>query len=59
MAATIGGYGLEGALRVGGWAVIAAFFVSCLTWVPGNWTFTLTQGLAYSIVFLSIVLLTG
>jgi ABC-type branched-subunit amino acid transport system permease subunit len=35
------------------------FFVSCLTWVPGNWTFTLTQGLAYSIVFLSIVLLTG
>jgi ABC-type branched-subunit amino acid transport system permease subunit len=30
-----------------------------MTWVPGNWTFTLTQGLAYSIVFLSIVLLTG
>jgi ABC-type branched-subunit amino acid transport system permease subunit len=27
--------------------------------MPGNWTFTLTQGLAYSIIFLSIVLLTG
>jgi ABC-type branched-subunit amino acid transport system permease subunit len=27
--------------------------------VPGNWTFTLTQGLAFSVVFLSIVLLTG
>ena len=59
MARTIGGYGFEGAMRIVRWAVIVAFFVSCLTWVPGNWTFTLTQGLAYSIVFLSIVLLTG
>ncbi len=59
MATTIGGYGLEGFLRAGSWTVLAVFFVSCLTWVPGNWTFTLTQGLAYSIVFLSIVLLTG
>ncbi len=32
---------------------LGCVFVSCLTWVPGNWTFTLTQGLAYSIVFLS------
>jgi branched-subunit amino acid ABC-type transport system permease component len=59
MAAAIGGHGLEELLRGGGWAVLAVFFVSCLTWVPGNWTFTLTQGLAYSIIFLSIVLLTG
>jgi branched-subunit amino acid ABC-type transport system permease component len=59
MATTIGGHGLEGFLRAGSWTVLAVFFVSCLTWVPGNWTFTLTQGLAYSIVFLSIVLLTG
>ena len=59
MAATIGGYGLERLLRVVGCLVLVVFFVSCLTWVPANWTFTLTQGLAYSIVFLSIVLLTG
>jgi branched-subunit amino acid ABC-type transport system permease component len=59
MATTIGGYGFKGALRVARWAVLFAFFVSCLTWVPGNWTFTLTQGLAFSIVFLSIVFLTG
>ncbi len=59
MATTIGGYGLERALRVGGWVVVAVFFVSCLTWVPANWTFTLTQGVAYSVIFLSIVLLTG
>jgi branched-subunit amino acid ABC-type transport system permease component len=59
MATTIAGGSFGGALRVARWAVLAVSFVSCLTWVPGNWTFTLTQGLAYSIVFLSIVLLTG
>jgi ABC-type branched-subunit amino acid transport system permease subunit len=59
MATAIGGHGLEELLRGGGWMVLAVFFVSCLTWMPGNWTFTLTQGLAYSIIFLSIVLLTG
>ena len=59
MAVALGGHGLEELLRGGGWAVLAVFFVSCLTWVPDNWTFMLTQGLAYSIIFLSIVLLTG
>ena len=59
MSRTIGGHDLEGVMRVGGLTLVVAFFVSCVTWVPGNWTFTLTQGLAYSIVFLSIVLLTG
>jgi branched-subunit amino acid ABC-type transport system permease component len=59
MATAIGGGGLGGTLRVGKWLVLVLLFVSCMTWVPGNWTFTLTQGLAYSIVFLSIVLLTG
>jgi branched-subunit amino acid ABC-type transport system permease component len=39
--------------------VVAAFVVSCLTWVGGNWVFTASQGLALGIVFLSIVLLTG
>jgi branched-subunit amino acid ABC-type transport system permease component len=59
MATAIGGGGLAGTFRVGRVLIGVVFFVSCLTWVPGNWTFTLTQGLAYSIVFLSIVLLTG
>jgi len=58
-ATTIGGYGFEGLMRTVRWTVLAVFFVSCVTWVPGNWTFTFTQGLAYSIIFLSIVLLTG
>ena len=59
MATTIGGYGFGGALLGARWALLVVFFLSCMTWVPGNWTFTLTQGLAYSIIFLSIVLLTG
>jgi branched-chain amino acid transport system permease protein len=58
-AATIRDHGLERFMRLGWLAVVAAFVVSCLTWVPGNWTFTLTQGLCYSVIFLSIVLLTG
>ena len=59
VAATVAGYRFDRLLRFVGWAAVGVFFVSCLTWVPGNWTFTLTQGLAFSVVFLSIVLLTG
>jgi len=59
VAASIGGHGFEQSMRVGGLLFCVVFFVSCLTWVPGNWLFTLTQGLAFSIIFLSIVLLTG
>ncbi len=59
IAATVGGHGFDRLFRLVGWAAVGVFFVSCLTWVPGNWTFTLTQGLAFSVVFLSIVLLTG
>jgi ABC-type branched-subunit amino acid transport system permease subunit len=41
-------------------ALIAVMFVVVtLALVPGNWEFTLTQGLVLSIVFLSITLLTG
>ncbi|MGH9303207.1 MAG: ABC transporter permease subunit [Acidimicrobiales bacterium] len=36
-----------------------AFVVSCLTWVSGSWVFTFSQGLALSVIFLSLVLLTG
>ena len=43
-----------------GWRMLlAAFVVSSLTWVPGYWVTSLTQGLVLSIVFLSITLITG
>ncbi|HXY42785.1 MAG TPA: hypothetical protein VEH29_01225, partial [Acidimicrobiales bacterium] len=39
--------------------LLGAFVVSAMTWISGSWVFTITQVLVYSIVFLSIVLLTG
>ena len=43
-----------------GWRLLlAAFVVSSLTWVPGFWVTSLTEGLVLSIVFLSITLITG
>lgn len=36
-----------------------ALVVSALTWVPGNWTFALTQGVAFAVIFLSLTVLTG
>jgi branched-chain amino acid transport system permease protein len=45
--------------RVGTAVFVVAFIASCLTWITDSWVFTLSQGLALAIVFLSIVLLTG
>ena len=59
LAAAIRGHALEQFMKVGWWVVLVAFVVSCLTWMPANWTFTFTQGLVLSVIFLSIVLLTG
>jgi ABC-type branched-subunit amino acid transport system permease subunit len=39
--------------------VVVAILVSMVTWVPSNWVFALTSGLALSLVFLSITLMTG
>jgi len=39
--------------------LVIVFIVTALVLVPGNWEFTLTMGLVFSIVFLSITLLTG
>jgi branched-chain amino acid transport system permease protein len=47
------------ASRWGRLALLAALVVSCLTWVSDSWVFNLSQALALSIVFLSLVLLTG
>jgi ABC-type branched-subunit amino acid transport system permease subunit len=30
-----------------------------LTWIPGNWEFTLTQGLVFAVIFLSVTVVTG
>ena len=46
-------------IKLGGRSLAVAAVVSVLTWVPGNWAFTLTTGLVYSIIFLSITLITG
>lgn len=43
-----------------GWRIlVVAFLVSCMTWVPDNWVFPLGVGIVYSIIFLSITLMTG
>ena len=50
---------LDRVIKLGGRALAVAAVVSVLTWVPGNWAFTLTAGVVYSIIFLSITLVTG
>ncbi len=41
------------------WLVFAGFCVSMLTWIPDAWTGVFNNGLTYSIVLLSITLITG
>jgi len=41
------------------WAVAALAVVSALTWVPPDWLLTMTQGVAFAVIFLSLTLLTG
>ncbi|MHB1503108.1 MAG: ABC transporter permease [Acidimicrobiales bacterium] len=50
---------LELPMKWGFRLLVMAFVVSCLTWVPGNWVFPLGQGLVFSVIFLSITLITG
>lgn len=50
---------IDRVVRTGWWLVFCAFVVSMLTWMPRAWETVLNQGLAYSIIFLSITLLTG
>jgi branched-chain amino acid transport system permease protein len=43
-----------------GWRIlVVVFLVSCLTWIPDNWVFPLGLGITYSIIFLSMTLITG
>lgn len=46
-------------IRVLWWILFAVFFVSMLTWMPDSWETVFNNGLTYSIVLLSITLITG
>lgn len=50
---------IDRVVRTGWWVLFAAFVVSMLTWMPRGWETVFNQGLAYSVIFLSITLLTG
>jgi len=40
-------------------AMLVAFVISMLTWVPDNWVFPFGLGIVFSIIFLSVTLITG
>jgi branched-chain amino acid transport system permease protein len=43
-----------------GWRLLlAGFVVSSLTWLPDNWVFPFAVGIVFSIIFLSVTLITG
>ncbi len=46
-------------VRTGFWVLLFAFVGSMLTWMPPSWETVLNQGMAYSVIFLSVTLLTG
>jgi len=58
-AARLRGREIDRVVRTGFWLLLFAFVASMLTWVPPAWETVLNQGLAYSVVFLSVTLLTG
>ncbi len=41
------------------WLVTGLAVLSALTWVPGDWLLTMTQGIAFSVICLSLTVLTG
>jgi len=50
---------LEVPMKWGFRLLVIAFLASVLTWVPGNWVFPFGQGLVFSLIFLSVTLITG
>ena len=46
-------------IRVAWYVVLVAFTVSMLTWMPRTWEGVFNQGIAFSVIFLSITLITG
>ena len=58
-AARARGREIDRVVRTGFWVLLFTFVASMLTWMPPAWETVLNQGLAYSVVFLSVTLLTG
>ena len=59
IAATDRAPSMDRIIRVLWWVLFAAFCVSMLTWMPDAWETVFNNGLTYSIVLLSITLITG
>ncbi len=58
-AARVRGREVDRLVRTGFWALLLAFVASMLSWIPPAWETVLNQGMAYSVVFLSVTFLTG
>src|SRR5208282_5244932 len=50
---------LDRVVKILWYVLLAAFVVSMLTWLPTTWENVFNAGLVYSIIFLSITLITG
>ena len=50
---------LDAPMRWGFRVVVVLFLVSSATWMSGTWVFPLQQGLVFSVIFLSVTLITG
>ena len=59
IAATTRAPSMDRIIRVLWWILFAGFCVSMLTWIPDAWATVFNNGLTYSIVLLSITLITG
>ena len=59
IAATIRAPSMNRIIRILWWILFAGFCVSMLTWMPDAWATVFNNGLTYSIVLLSITLITG
>ncbi len=57
--ARVRGREIDRVVRSGFWVLLFGFVVSMLTWMPPAWETVLNQGMAYSVIFLSVTLLTG
>ena len=50
---------LDRIIRIAWYVLLGAFVVSMLTWMPKTWENVFNAGLAFSMIFLSITLITG
>jgi len=50
---------MDRGIRIAWYVLLTAFIVSMLTWMPKTWETVFNLGLVYSVIFLSITLITG